>query len=271
MKARDQVVMGDGFDRVVAEKMPSIKRAEESLSALPQREPQPLEEERAAGEQEKRVAPPEVDKRTPFTSKREPEPESQRDVLKLIEDLHAQLLVSGRTQRALEMDLGSAQRTIRQLSQDNQDLRVQLDHLKKEIQRHQETQSESVYLREENEDALARVHELQQELRNTTEALAKMTGERDEAFRRIRDLESEGEHVDVLRIRERLREKEASHFSDENRDLQARLEETLAQNAEIERKYEALRRSFHDVKESLTVLRDSCKMSYYRTPEGAEP
>jgi hypothetical protein len=78
------------------------------------------------------------------------------------------------------------------------------------------------------------------------------------------------EQVEVLRIRGKLREREASHFAEENRELRSRLEEIQLQNMELEREYEDMRKSFNEVKESLTFLRDSCKANYYNlsgTPE----
>ena len=76
--------------------------------------------------------------------------------------------------------------------------------------------------------------------------------------------------VEVLRIRGKLREREASHFSEENRELRSRLEETQPQNMELERKYETMKKSFNEVKESLTFLRDSCKANYYNLSENPE-
>jgi hypothetical protein len=48
------------------------------------------------------------------------------------------------------------------------------------------------------------------------------------------------------------------------------MEEMMAQHADLERKYEALRKSFNEVKESLTFLRDSWKTSYYDLSETSE-
>jgi predicted nuclease with TOPRIM domain len=64
-----------------------------------------------------------------------------------------------------------------------------------------------------------------------------------------------------------LKEREASHFSEENRELRSKLEETLTQNMDLERKYEAVRKSFNEVRESLILLRDSCKTNYYNLSE----
>ena len=101
-------------------------------------------------------------------------------------------------------------------------------------------------------------------------ALTKATREREEAFERIRDLESQIEQSEVVKIKGKLKEREASVFSEENRELQSRLEEALTQNLDLERKYETLKKSFGEVRESLTYLRDSCKANYYNLSEGAE-
>jgi hypothetical protein len=95
------------------------------------------------------------------------------------------------------------------------------------------------------------------------ESLNKAAQERAEALRQVETFESQKEKNEVLWIRGRLKEKEASHFSEENRELRSSLEKALDQNLEIERKYEALKKSFREVKESLHLLRDSCKSSYY--------
>ncbi|MCJ7746691.1 MAG: hypothetical protein MUP27_03030, partial [Desulfobacterales bacterium] len=71
-------------------------------------------------------------------------------------------------------------------------------------------------------------------------------------------------------IKGKLKEREASLFSEENRELQSRLEEALSHNMELERKYETLRKSFNEVRESLTLLRDSCKKNYYNLSETPE-
>jgi chromosome segregation ATPase len=140
----------------------------------------------------------------------------------------------------------------------------------KEYQRLEESQSESIYLKEENEDALEKIQGLQQELREMNEALAKSIQERDEALSRVQDLESRLEQNELLQIKGRLKEREASHFYEESQNLQSRLEKTLSQNLELERKYEVLKRSFNEVKESLTLLRDSCKKNYYNLSETPE-
>jgi chromosome segregation ATPase len=188
------------------------------------------------------------------------------DVLKLIEDLHNQLLVSSQTRRALEIDVTTSRKTIQQHAEDNRDLRRQIEDLKKELQRLKELQTETTYLKEENTDALEKIQEFQQEVRTLSEALTQVTQERDEAFRRVSGLESHSEHVEILRIKGKMREKEASQFADENRALRSKLEEALTQNMDLERKYEELKRSFNEIKESLTFLRDSCKTEYYNLP-----
>jgi len=66
-------------------------------------------------------------------------------------------------------DLNSHQKTIRQLTQDNQELRHQLEVMSKEYQRVKEVQSESNYLQEENADALERIKEFQLELKEMRE------------------------------------------------------------------------------------------------------
>ncbi len=126
------------------------------------------------------------------------------------------------------------------------------------------------YLEEENEDALERITLLQGEIKALKETLAGTTQERDQALSQIQTLEAKIEQNDLLRIKGRLKEREVSHFSEENNELRARLEEALAQNIDLEKKYEVLKKSFNEVKESLTLLRDACKTSYYNlsdTPE----
>jgi hypothetical protein len=39
---------------------------------------------------------------------------------------------------------------------------------------------------------------------------------------------------------------------------------------DLEKKYETLKQSFNEVRESLTFLRDSCKANYYNLSEGSE-
>jgi chromosome segregation ATPase len=168
------------------------------------------------------------------------------------------------------MDLSSSQKTIQQLAQDNKGLRSEIEELKKELQKLKEIQSESIYLKEENADALERIHEFQQELRGMNEALARTIQERDEALNRIQELESQIVRNELLQMKGRLKEREASHFSEENRELQSKLEEALAHNMDLEKKYETLKKSFNEVRESLTLLRDSCKTNYYNLSQNPE-
>ena len=133
-----------------------------------------------------------------------------------------------------------------------------------------ELQSESIYLQEEHADALERIKEFQEELREMKKALTKASQEREEALERIRHLESQMEQSEVIKIKGKLKEREASLFSEENRELQSKLEEALTQNLDLERKYETLKKSFHEVRESLTFLRDSCKANYYNLSESPE-
>jgi DNA repair exonuclease SbcCD ATPase subunit len=271
MKPRSQVITADGFDKNVAEKMPKIRKLEEPLPSPLEAEPQPLKEDHHEPAPEMRSPEKQTERKVIFESPQKGiETEQSLDVLKLIEDLHGQLLASAQTKRALEMDLTSYQKTIHQLAQDNQELRRQLEDLSKEHQRLQEFQSKSIYLQEENEDALERIKEFQLELREMREALMKATQDREEALDRIRDLESQIEQNEVLKIKGKLKEREASLFSEENRELQSRLEEALSHNMELERKYETLRKSFNEVRESLTLLRDSCKKNYYNLSETPE-
>jgi len=268
MKVRSQVMTADGFDKNVAEKMPKIRKLEEPLPLPPEEESHPLEEDRHEPILKMKSPEKETERKVIFESpKKGIETEQGLDVLRLIEDLHAQLLASAQTKRAMEVDLSSYQKTIHQMAQDNQELRRQLEALTKEHQRLKEFQSESVYLQEENADALERIKELQQELREAKETLTKVIREKEEALDRIHALESQIEKSEVLEIKGKLKEREASYFSEENQELRSRLEEALAQNMDLERKCEALRKSFSEVKESLTLLRDSCKTSYYNLSE----
>jgi chromosome segregation ATPase len=267
MKARSLMV--DGFDKNVAEKMPKIKKSEEPLPSGMEDMSQTMVEDRYEMIQE--MQPPErQEEKRPIFQPLKTETEQTVDVLSLIEDLHAQLLNSSRIKRALEIDLHSYQKTIHQLTQDNQELRSQLESQRKELQNLKESQSESIYLKEENEDALEKIQKLQHELKEMNEALAKTTQERDGALNQIQDLESQLEQNELLQIKGRLKEREASHFYEENQKLQSRLEEALQQNIELERKYGVLRKSFNEVKESLTFLRDSCKKDYYNPSETPE-
>jgi hypothetical protein len=67
-----------------------------------------------------------------------------------------------------------------------------------------------------------------------------------------------------------LKEREVSLFLEENQALQSKLEETLARNIDLERRYETLKKSYNEVRESLTLLRDSCKANYYSLSENHE-
>jgi chromosome segregation ATPase len=264
MTARSFMV--DGFDKNVAEKMPKMKKLEEPFPLEMEGISPPMEEERHEIIQEIR-SPERQEENTVIFQPPKAETEQTVDVLRLIEDLHAQILLSGRIKRALEMDVHSYQKTIHQLTQDNQELRGQSENQRKELQNLKESQSESIYLKEENEDALERIQRLQQEIREMKEGLARTTQERDGALNRIQDLESQLEQNELLQIKGRLKEREVSHFYEENQKLQSRLEEALSQNLELERKYEVLRKSFNEVRESLTLLRDSCKKDYYHLSE----
>jgi len=263
MKPRGQFMVGDGFDgfdKNVAEKMPKIRKEEGPPLSVPEEEPQPIREVSPEIKSPEKA----TEREAVFVSpSRAGEEEENRDVLKLIEDLHAQLLVSNRAKRALQIDLSSSQKTIRHLVQENDALGTQVDGLRKELQKVEEFRSELAYLEEENEDALERVMTIQGETKALKEVLAKTTRERDQALAQIQMLEAKIEENDLLRIKGKLKEREVSHFSEENEELRTRLEEALAQNRDLEGKYEALKKSFHEVKESLTLLRDACKTSYY--------
>jgi chromosome segregation ATPase len=271
MKPRSQVITADGFDTNVAEKMPKIRKLEEPLPSPSEVELQALEGDRLEPMPEVGTLENEPERKATFESpKKGVEVGQGLDVLKLIEDLHAQLLASGQTRRALEMDLASYKKSMHQLAQDNRELRHQVETLNREHQRLRESQSESIYLQEENADALERIKAFQQELREMREAVTQATRERDEALDRIRDLESQMEQNEVAKIRGKLKEREASLFFEENRELQSKLEEALTQNRDLETKYGTLKKSFDEIKESLTFLRDSCKASYYNLSENAE-
>jgi len=271
MKPRSQTIVEegfDGFDRNVAEKMPKIRKEEEApLSLLEAEETQPLSV--ASQETQPQEKPPE--RKPVFTPQSKEEGGKENlEVLRLIEDLHAQLLVSNRTKRALEMDLASSQKTIRQQGQENQFLGIQIEGLKKELQRFEDLQSELGYIEEENEDALERIAALQGEMRTLKETLAKTAQERDQTLSQLQTLQDQIEQNDILRIKGRLKEREVSHFSAENQEIRMRLEEALAQNIDLEKKYEALKKSFGEVKESLTLLRDACKTDYYNLSDSTE-
>ncbi len=270
MKPRGQTVIGDGFDgfdRNVAEKMPKIRKEEESPLSTLEEEAQPLHEV------SREVKSPEkpAERKPIFTPQpKEEERKENLEVLKLIEDLHAQLLASNRTKRALEMDLASSQKTIQQLARENQILGIQIEGLKKELQRFREIQSELAYLEEENEDALEKITAMQGEMKGLKESVANAARERDQALDQIQLLEARIEQNDLLRMKGRLKEREVSQFSAENQELRARWEQALAQNIDLEKKYETLRKSFNEVKESLTLLRDACKTNYYNLSETPE-
>ncbi len=272
MRVRSQTVADDGFDKNVAEKMPKVKKQEEF--SPPEVEIEPLKEShqeiREEIRPEVRFQEREVEKEVILPPPQSKEREKPLDVSGLIEDLHTQLLTLGKTRRALEMDLASDRKTIFQLAQDNKELRSQLEDLSKEIQGLRAFQTETLYLKEENADALERIRDLQHQSRGLRESLESATRERDETLGRIRALESQIEEKELLWIKGKLKEREASHFAEENRELRARLEEMLAQNIDLERKYEEIKRSFNEIKESLTLLRDSCKTNLYSLSENPE-
>ena len=272
MKFRDQRVVSDGFERNVAEKMPRIRKAEDVVSPEPPGPPPPPSAEPSEVNLIDAAPEPKApEKKVLFSTPEETvEQEPAGDVLRLIEDLHGQLLVSNQAKRTLEVDLLSSRKTIHQYVQDNKDLRHESGELRKEIQKLKELQSEAAYLKEENTDALERMKEFQHELRSLGDTLARVTREKDEATLRSRQLESQLSQTEILRIRGKLKEREASQLADENRDLRARLEEVLAQNIDLERKYEEVRKSFQEVRASLTFLRDTCKKNYYNLSEPVE-
>jgi chromosome segregation ATPase len=257
MKARSPMV--DGFEKSVAEKMPKMKKMEDPPNEMPLlRETVPD------------AVPEAPQEEAPAVQAARIEGEPSEDVMRLIEELHGQLLVSNQTKRTLETELTSYQRTIHQLGQDNRDLKTRLEHLTKEHERLRESQSELVYLQEENADALERIRRFQGELKELKEALNGTTRERDEALSRVQGLEFQMEQSEITRMKGRLKEREASQLADENAELRKRLEEILVQNVELEKKYEAIRKSFREVRESLTLLRNSCKRDFYNLPGDGE-
>jgi chromosome segregation ATPase len=268
MRVRSQTVADDGFDKNVAEKMPKVKKQEEF--SPPEVEIQPLEEDHQEIRPEVRSQEREVEQEVLLPPPQGREREKHLDVSGLIEDLHTQLLTLGKTRRALEMDLASDRKTIFQLAQDNKELRSRLEDLNKEIQKLKEFQAETLYLREENVDALERIRDLQQQSRGLKESLESTAQERDETLGRIHAMESQIEEKELLWIKGKLKEREASYFAEENRELRARLEEMLAQNIDLERKYGEIKRSFNEIRESLTLLRDSCKTNLYNLSENPE-
>jgi chromosome segregation ATPase len=260
MKARDPMAAGDGFDKNVAERMPRIKREEEPAAPPSRAELQP------PGDLPLDMTPPEREPEetlTPPHPEERPEKGQGFDVQRLIEDLHAQLLASSQTRRALELDLASSRRTIHQYILDNKDLRQQVENLRKEFQKLRAIQTETAYLKEENTDALERIQEYQQEVRALNEAFIRATQEKEDALHRARELQSQADQSEVAKIKGRLKEREVSQLAEENRELRSRLEEALSQGMELERKYHEIKRSFDEVRESLTFLRDSCKTDYY--------
>ena len=278
MKPRIQTAVADGFETNVAQKMPKIRKLEEPHTLILEQDSQRQEKE---GDQtpiddqtllpETSLSEKQAERKAIFESSQKGiASESSLDVLKLIEDLHGQLLASAQTKKALEMDLASYKKSIQQLSQDNQELRRQWEALSKEDQKLKEIQSESIYLQEEHTDALERIKEFQQEVREMKKALTQVTHEREEALDRIRELESQVEQSEVMKIKGKLKEREASLFSEENRELQSKLEEAIARNTDLEKKYETLKKSFGEVRESLTFLRDSCKANYYNLSESVD-
>ncbi len=278
MKPRIQTATADGFETNVAQKMPKIRKLEEPHTLIleqdfPRQEKEgdqtPIDDQTFFPEMS--LSEKQAERKAIFESSQKGiASESSLDVLKLIEDLHGQLLASAQTKKALEMDLASYKKSIQQLSQDNQELRRQWEALSKEDQKLKEIQSESIYLQEEHTDALERIKEFQQEMREMKKALTRVTQEREEALDRIRELESQVEQTEVMKIKGKLKEREASLFSEENRELQSKLEEAIARNTDLEKKYEALKKSFGEVRESLTFLRDSCKANYYNLSESAD-
>lgn len=264
MRIKTQVMTADGFDRSVAEKMPKMKKMEEPLPQEQEDFPFPQEN---PPETMQNISPFEKPAEKRMAS--EPPPKAgtalgqEMDVLRLVDDLHTQLLVSSRTKKALEMDLASHQKTIHQLAQDNKGLRMELEAVRQELQRFREAHAETIYLKEENEEALQKIRDIQQELKGMRENLTRVLKERDEAFDRIRELELQVDQSELAKVKGRMNEREISHFQEENLELRSRLEEALSQHAEMERKYEALKRSFNEIKESLTLLRDSYKRNYY--------
>jgi chromosome segregation ATPase len=278
MKPRVQAATADGFETNVAQKMPKIKKLEEAHTLILEQDSPSQEKDEDQMLVDDRPFLPEMsvsEKQTGRkvileSSQKRFESEPSLDILKLIEDLHSQLLASAQTKKALEMDLASSQKSTDRLTQANEELRRQWEALNQEDQKLKALQSESIYLQEEHADALERIKELQQEVRETKQALTKAIQEREEALDRIRDLESQVEQTEVMKIKGKLKEREASLFSEENRELQSKLEEALAHNGDLEKKYETLKKSLGEIRESLTFLRDSCKANYYNLSEGAE-
>ena len=275
MKPKSQIAVGDGFDgfdKNVAEKMPRVKKEEEPVSPLPQEDaPRVMEGPEESLHEAGLPGGEEEGKRT-FLQDREEEGKKEEDlnVRGLIEDLHAQLLAANRTRRAMEIDLASSQKTILQLTQDNNDLKIRLKEMKKEAQGFKEVKMESEYLEDENTEALEKIQQLHQDMKRMRDALARANQERQEASERVRILEAQIEQNELARIKERLKEREASYLLEENRDLQLKLEQILSQNLDLEKRYAILCKSFSEVKDSLVLLRDSCKTSYYNLSESPD-
>lgn len=271
MKPKTHILTSDGFDTIVAEKMPKIKRLEDEVKQEKTEEGQLYEEEHQEVTEKIQSSEERLRRSVGVESLAELSTSEQGlDVTKLIDDLHNQLLSSNRTRRALELDIVSYQKTIHQLIKDNKDLRLQIEDLKNELQRFREIHFESVYLKEENEDALEKIHEFQEELGQARETLSKAEKEKADLLKRIQELESQMDQKEIFIIKGRMKEREASHFYEENQELQTRLNEALNQNLELEKKYESLKRSFREVKDSLTLLRDSYKKDFYQSPENLE-
>lgn len=258
MKIKSDLLEGDGFDKNVAEKMPRMKKLEEPIHSGGEREPE-ISEKKEIIDTEKGPISEALEKDTSF--------EYKNDLTRLIEDLHTQLFLSAQTKRALETDLKSYEKTVQKLTQENQNLRKQIGNLNEEIIKLRKIQTELIYLKEENSDAQERIQKLQQEMKELRDLLDQTIKQRDDALNRIYELESKLESEEVLKIKGRLKERELIFLSEENQRLQSCLEEALARNIDLEEKYNALRRSFNEVKESLTLLRDSCKKDFYNLTE----
>lgn len=258
MKVKSDLLEGDGFDKNVAEKMPRMKKLEEPIHSVGEREPE-ISEKKEIIDTEKGPISEASKKDTSF--------EYKNDLTRLIEDLHTQLFLSAQTKRALETDLKSYEKTIQKLTQENQNLRKQIVDLNEEINKLRKIQTELIYLKEENSDAQERIQKFQQEMKELKDLLDQTIKQRDDALNRIYELESKLESEEVLKIKGRLKERELIFLSEENQRLQSRLEEALARNIDLEEKYNSLRKSFNEVKESLTLLRDSCKRDFYNLTE----
>jgi len=277
MKPRSQAATEDGFDTNVAQKMPGLENWKNLRPSIWSRKPpqQEKEDDQTVIVEpfipETRSSEKQAERKVVFQSlPKGVETEQSLDVLKLIEDLHAQLVASAQTKRALETDLASYRKSIHQLAQDNQELRRQWEALSKEDQKLKELRDESTYLQEEHADALERIKEFQQELREMKKIWPKPLKKERKPLIGFVSLESQMEQSEVIKMKGKLKEREASLFSEENRELQSKLGEALARNADLEKKYETLKKSFGEVRESLTFLRDSCKANYYNLPETAD-